>query len=581
MGERRGKFTARERRVRDATAQGHLLDLSDSGQRDREVPAALVERLLTDGEMANQPLKMRGARITGVLDLENAHLTRTLELYNCTFDSPVTLTAARAPAIRLSGCHVPSLHADRLTVERDLELDQGFTAAHIRIVEAHVGGSMSLNGAKLGGSDQWPVAAYGLTVDRSMWCGSGLTVNGDFVLVNASIGGTLSFTGAHLHSSEGHALNGQSLTIGRALFLGSTLSDSSGFTASGEVRLTGSRVAAFVCCWGARLHNPEGFALSALGIQVSTDLYLDRGFTAAGDIFLDSSSIGGSLHLDGATLRGHRSPVLTARHARIEKSLFCRDGFSANAPVDLSGLYVGGSADFTDARLDSCPNLALNYVRAQSLVLRPRNSSRSVDVRHAVVDVFEDDPQGWPTELLLMNFTYGHLENLVDLPAQDRLKWLRRDPTGYKPQPYEQLRAAYRRAGLEKAARRTAIAKHSHERSATGYAGKMWNWVLYATVGYGYRPWQAGVWLIGLLMAGTYVFAAAYPAEIIPTVAGETSFHPIAYTADILVPFLDLSQQSTWQPEGRAAAWSWGLTAAGWFLTTCVVAGLTRILRRE
>lgn len=346
-----------------------------------------------------------------------------MDIQDCSFDEPVTLTSVHAPAVRLSGCQVPSLYAAKVTIEGDLDINHRFRADHVQLTRARISGSLSVDGARLKHSGQFAVAASGLTVGQSMWCGAGLTVTGGINLINASIGDTLSFTSARLNTPGGYALNGQNLNIGQALFLGSSHTDKSGFNANGEIRLTGSRIGAFVCCWGAHLNNIDGFALSALGIHVNSDVYLDRGFTAAGGILLENASIGGSLHLDGATLRSRRTTVLTMRRAQVEKSLLCRDGFQANASIDLVGLHADGSVDFTDAQL----------------VLRPRQSPAHVDLRHTKVYVFADDPQSWPTNLALMNFTYGHLEGLTDLPVCDRLNWLKRDSDGYKPQPYEQL----------------------------------------------------------------------------------------------------------------------------------------------
>jgi hypothetical protein len=105
--------------------------------------------------------------------------------------------------------------------------------------------------------------------------------------------------------------------------------------------------------------------------------------------------------------------------------------------------------------------------------------------------------------------------------------------------------------------------------------------LLYLTVGYGYRTWLAGAWLAGLLALGTWVFSRAYPGQMTPSVTHPPAFHPLAYTVDVLIPIVSLGQQNTWQPQGTALYWSWALTAAGWVLTTAVVAGLTGILKRD
>lgn len=50
---------------------------------------------------------------------------------------------------------------------------------------------------------------------------------------------------------------------------------------------------------------------------------------------------------------------------------------------------------------------------------------------------------------------------------------------------------------------------------------------------------------------------------------------------DVLLPIVDLGQEKAWRPLGAAQYRAWALTGLGWVLTTAVVAGLTRVLRRD
>jgi hypothetical protein len=43
----------------------------------------------------------------------------------------------------------------------------------------------------------------------------------------------------------------------------------------------------------------------------------------------------------------------------------------------------------------------------------------------------------------------------------------------------------------------------------------------------------------------------------------------------------EIGQQTPWTPHGSALYWSWTFIAAGWILTTAVVATLTGIFRRD
>ena len=203
-----------------------------------------------------------------------------------------------------------------------------------------------------------------------------------------------------------------------------------------------------------------------------------------------------------------------------------------------------------------------------------------VNLTNARVGRFRDEPDSWPTTMHLRGFVYDTLEN-DQVSVRERLRWLTLHPGTYTPQLYDQLAAAYRRTGQEEAARTVGIAKQWRRRTALNPAGKLLNWLLYVTVGYGYRTWLAGVWLAGLIVVGTWVFSHAYPADITPASTHPGAFDPLAYTLNVLVPIVNLGRQNAWQPQGSALYWSWALTGAGWVLTTAVVAGLTGILKRD
>lgn len=125
------------------------------------------------------------------------------------------------------------------------------------------------------------------------------------------------------------------------------------------------------------------------------------------------------------------------------------------------------------------------------------------------------------------------------------------------------------------------MAKELARRRELTWPGKAWNWLLYVTVGYGYRYWLAGVWLGVLLVLGSLVFASAYPAHMHRAAAVVPSFQPVIYALDVLLPIVNLGQQQAWVPQGPALVCSWLLTGIGWILTTAVVAGLTNALKRD
>lgn len=487
-----GPLNAVERSLLPAAAAGTLIDLqAGDAQLDdpargstwdaaRTVRASVLIDLLT-GQQAPKhgrirALRLRGARITGPLDLEAATLVCPLLLADCHFEEPVILDEATVPAIRLPGCYLPGLTADRLRTDGSLELNDGFIArGEVRLAGARIGGHLILSGASLVNSGGAALHADLVTVDHSMICRNG-------------------------------------------------------FTAHGVVRLRGAHIGGQLNLDSASLLNPGGLALRADRLDVS--------------------------------------------------HIYCRDKFIAQGEVNLAYARVGALLDLTGARLLNPGGVAIDLQAASvaALYLLPRHRpDGAVILTNTKVDSFSDDPATWPETMELRGFVYGTLEN-DHVSVQDRLRWLTLHPSKYTPQLYDQLAAAYRRIGQEDAACEVGIAKQWHRRSVLNAGGKLLNWLLYATVGYGYRTWLAGAWLAVFLSIGTWVFSGAH---MIATSSNPPPFHPFAYTADVTLPIVNLGQKSAWEPQGAALYWSWALTGAGWVLTTAAVAGLTGILKRE
>jgi hypothetical protein len=188
----------------------------------------MLTDLLTETGQADtghsRAIKVRGARITGLFNLEATTLTCPLLLQDCYFDEPVNLNEATAPAIRLPGCHLPALTADQLRTTGHLELGQGFTArGEVYLRGARIGGHLSLSGARLTNPGGRPLVADLLTVEQSMLCRAPFTAQGELRLRGARIGGQLNLSGASLVNPDGRALFADGLDANTASCAGTVL----------------------------------------------------------------------------------------------------------------------------------------------------------------------------------------------------------------------------------------------------------------------------------------------------------------------------------------------------------------------
>lgn len=366
---------------------------------------------------------------------------------------------------------------------------------------------------------------------------------------------------------------------------------------STALSLVHSHVTGAIMLNGAQLIAPDGWALSAGGLVTEGGVFCRRGFVAQGEVRLLGAQLPGGLFMPGARLErpGPRGVTLALDNAVVQ-TLDFSGGFVSNGTVRLRGTQVSDNLTFEGAVLNGPPEgdgpaLVAMLMRAVDFDLTlARPPSGAVDLRGAQVSYLQEDEHSWPETVELDGFVYGSIKT-VDAAGERReavggraavarrIEWIRRGP-GYSPQPYEQLASWYRTAGHDDDARRVLLARQRHRRATLSPAARAWGHLLDVTVGYGYRPWLAGVWLLALTLLGTLVFRAHTPTPVKP---GEGApFQPLVYTLDLLIPIGGLGQRTTWYwtddlPEGLAYA----LIAFGWVLTTAVIAGVTRTLQKN
>ena len=415
---------------------------------DERTVSASVIRDLVRGRLVSEPdphgLRLRGARITGQIDLENITSDLALELRDCLLPSGLNLRKAQLLAVALTGCRIEqAADSDDAPVDatrfaaRVLSLEQSTATSAgeqgtIRLLAAHIG-TLDCGGARLENTTGPALEADGLQVDQSVFLRDGFTATsagerGTIRLLGAHIGGQLNCGGARLENTTGPALNADHVQVDQDVFL------HHGFTATsageqGTIRLLGAHIASLDCS-GARLENTIGPALEADHLEVDRDVALDGGFTATsvsdlGTIGLSGAHIGGVLYCGGARLENTTGPALEADGLRVDQDVLLNDGFTATsaggrAVLVLTGARIGGTF-----RLDTDR------------------------VTHMAPD------QGSLIEL--DGLTYSGLPR----PASRRrwLTLLREHTPAYAAQPYQHLAAAYRAAGHDRDARTILIAQ--------------------------------------------------------------------------------------------------------------------------
>ena len=544
-----GALTSVEQSLVEHVGHGEWLDLAaddevidEAAMRswgDSRTCRAGVIRDIVRGRLAADPdphgLRLRAARIVGRLDLANLTTDVNLELKDCYLEEGLLARNARLPDLDLTGCHLehptgPPLDAERLTCGT-LCLDKATIIGHaeagaVNLSGGHIGGQVSCRGASLHNGSGAALKADGLRVDQGMFLHGGFTAigagpDGAVNLSGAHIGGQVDCTGARLGNDSGPALNANVVRVDQVLIL------IGGFTATGAgpdgaVNLAGARIGGQFWCEEASLRNDSGPALHANSLRVDGAMLLRGGFTATGAgesgvVWLTGAHIG-QLWCDGAGLRNDSGPALNASSLQVDQAMFLIGGFTAtgagaDGAVTLTGAHIGGRlwCGGASVRNDSGPALNASSLRVDGAMLlrggfTAAGAGVAVDLTAVRVGgTLEFDPERLehatdPRRRLAVNgLTYAGVPKPVS--ARGWLSLLREGTPGYAAQPYQQLAAGYQALGDDRQVRGILMAQRDDQfaRTHPRWPERLWGRITRVTLGYGYQPWRALLFLAGVV----------------------------------------------------------------------------------
>ncbi len=564
-----------------------------------------ARRLHSTGE-----LRLPGARITGNLDLAGADLS-----------SP-TGDVLDATGIAIGGSLLAGRHGGDAARPAEPPAGPGLVfgaAGRVLLAGARIGGDLAFSGAHIACNPgvrpeppsreetRLPVVPSGIVdpaaclvadrvhVEGNLELDDGLRTEGTVRLPNAVVGGYLRLSGAQLTGPHGASDRGIAL-LGDGMVVGGDLEgrdDGRGpLGCAGQIRLVHARVDGSASLSGIVVRAPDGYALLADRLRVGGELFLRRA-RCSGTLRLQNADVGATLdctgaHLDRPRLRpdGTVRPSLDVRAAVIGKDLMCSDGFTATGGVRVRRAEVSKSVRFVGATLGGPPGRARYALNAYGLattelVVQPAAApGGAVRLTQATVGAFADSAALWDAAggVAIDGFDYQLLSDTRTVDVRTRLRWIEQVMPDYAPGPYDQLAAAYRRAGHEDWAERVLVARQTRRYAEAGIAGRIWGALQRYTVGYGYRPWLAACWLVGFWVAGALWFAGHEPLPV------DDGQHPVfsawIFSADTLLPIVNLGQDGYWRMDGASQWISSALVVVGWILATTAATGAARLLKR-
>ena len=185
-----------------------------------------------------------------------------------------------------------------------------------------------------------------------------------------------------------------------------------------------------------------------------------------------------------------------------------------------------------------------------------------------------------------------------DLGSAERWRKLLRDGTpAYAAQPYQQLAAGFRALGDERQARQTLMKQRDDQlaRAHTSWAERLWGKITKVTLGYGYQPWRALLFLVRVV-AACCVLAVVLGWHGALTQTSETAtpgrsctvIQQVSVGLDLNLPVGTTAAREgcevTRDSASATAAWlstvGWALRVLAWVFAALFFAGFTSAVRK-
>ena len=197
-------LTDTERSLWAAFPSGAWVDLRAGDKRDEPERAALwgpervvrakVITALLLGAAAPEPgcfpaVRLRGARVTGRLDVMGATVSFALICESCRFDTALRLVEASTKTVRLVDCSLSGFNGTRMRTEGILNLHQTKVGGAL-LLDRAVAGEICLRQTVIDGHNGEAIAARGLAVSGDLDCAQMIS-HGPVRLANARIDGSV------------------------------------------------------------------------------------------------------------------------------------------------------------------------------------------------------------------------------------------------------------------------------------------------------------------------------------------------------------------------------------------------------
>ena len=288
-----GALLPAEKQAIDACRAGQQCVLGDGTRPEgpddtREIRASVLRQLIIGGVKEDPThewgVRIKGAYVTGELDLSFATAKVPTGLFNCLLNEALVALQARLEVLALNGSSLPALDAQGVKVAGNVFLRSGFHAkGEVRLSGAVIGGQLDCTSGRFETEEGFALNAQATQIAADVFLRGGFQATGAVSLSGAVIGGQLDCVDSTFENrvEGGRALNAQEMRCeGGLFFRGVTCT-------SGIINLTASHVGTLVDdlpSWpegGRVLLN--GFTYGRIGTRAPTDSKTRRDWLSRGD----------------------------------------------------------------------------------------------------------------------------------------------------------------------------------------------------------------------------------------------------------------------------------------------------------
>jgi hypothetical protein len=314
-----------------------------------EVVASLLLGAVSPEPGSLPAIRVRGARVSGRLDLMGAALTCSLVFEHCSFDEAPRFVEAVTRTVRIIDSCLPGFNGARMRTEGIFSLYRSRVDGIVILDRAKLTGEVYLRESDIGRDTRAvAVSADGLTMDGDLDC-TNATFRGSVRLRGARVTGWVHAEGATINCPGPRALDADNAIIGGS-FAGK------GLTSDGETLFEHARIGGYLDLRGARLHNPAGWALAAGGMAVEGGAYCDDGFTATGEIRFIGARLGGNLRITNAALGNPGGTALNLNWATLA-DVEAGGLVVSQGNITCTGTQIAGRLYLQAARIGGLPGM--------------------------------------------------------------------------------------------------------------------------------------------------------------------------------------------------------------------------------